>query len=671
MRPRSLGCLVLAVILCSTLFAQARSAPAASAQGAERLSADSPKATVLGNPFIAPKEWSIRVKGPATILEAPEGDSWIALVDVQAKESEEALAAAWKAYKPEAKWPVQVSHDLPDRDGWSRRRVYEYLTSPNERRNVAALVYYSGTSWTVIIEDLSEPVAGKRGGQIALIMGRLLPKGYTRESFAGKKANVLDKARIAELGRFIEQGQKATGVPGVALGLVQDGKVIFADGFGVKDFAGTEKPDGDTLFMVASNTKAMTTLMLAKLVDEHRIAWDTPVTTLFPSFRLGNAETTRSVLVKHLICACTGMPRQDLEWIFKYSKRTPENTLESLGTMQPTSKFGELFQYSNLMAAAAGYTGAHVLYPQMEVGAAYDRAMQTYVFDPLGMKETTFDYARALAGNHANPHSQDVDGKPAKGLMAVNYAILPARPAGAAWSSVRDMLKYVSMELAEGRLPDGKVYISKEPLLERRLPQVSIGKDLTYGMGLMVDTTYGVPVVHHGGDLTGFHSDMIWLPQQNVGAVILTNGDLGGAIRSRFSRKLLEVLFDGRPEADALVQADAKNFFSSLAADRKLLVIPADAKESAKLAKHYFNAALGDIDVGTSGTSTIFDFGEWKSEVASRKNPDGTISFITIVPGLIGVEFVVGSGPKRTLTLRDAQHEYVFEESQAAATGPR
>ena len=662
MRPRNLAFLVIAVALCSTLFAQAPSAPATSAQTSERLSADTPKSTVLGNPFFAPKDWSIRIKGPATILEAPEGDSWIALVDLQAKEREEALAAAWQAYKPEAKWPVKVTHDLPDRDGWSRRRVYEYLTSPNERRDVAASVYYSGTSWTVIIRDMSEPVAEKRGGQVSLIMGRLLPKGYARETFAGKKANVLDSARIAELRRFIEQGQKATNVPGVALGLVQDGKVIFADGFGVKDLGGNEKPDADTLFMVASNTKAMTTLLLAKLVDEHRMAWDTPVTTLFPSFRLGNADTTRSVLVKHLICACTGMPRQDLEWVFEYDKRTPDGVLALLGTMQPTSKFGELFQYSNLMAAAAGYTGAHVLYPQMEVGAAYDHAMQTYVFDPLGMKATTFDYARALSSNPANPHSPDVDGKPAKALMAINYAIIPARPAGAAWSSIRDMLKYVSMELAEGKLPDGSMYISKEPLLERREPQVSIGKDVTYGMGLIVDTTYGVPVVHHGGDLDGYHSDMIWLPQQNVGAVVLTNGDPGWIIRSRFSRKLLEVIFDGRSEADALLQADAQSFFSAMAADRKLMTIPADSKERAKLAKHYSNAALGDINVSTSGPSTIFDFGEWKSEVASRKNPDGTISFITIVPGEIGSEFVVGSGPRRSLIIRDAQHEYVFDE---------
>ena len=565
-------------------------------------------------------------------------------------------------YKPDAKWPVKVSTDQADEDGWSQRRSYEYLTSPNEKRTVGALVSYSRSSWNVVIVDMADAVAEKRGSQVALVFGRLLPKGYSRESFAEKKPKTLDQARIAELTRFVEQGQKVLGVPGVAFGLVQDGKVVFADGFGVKELGVTEKPYGDTLIMVASNTKAMTTLLLAKLVDEHRMNWDTPVTTLMPGFRLGDSETTRSVLVKHLICACTGMPRQDLEWIFEFGNMTPESPLDLLGTMQPTSKFGELFQYSNLMAAAAGYTAAHVISPEMELGTAYDRAMQSYVFDPLRMKSTTFDFKRVFSGNHAGAHSPDVDGKPAKAITAINDAVLPLRPAGGAWSSVRDMLKYVSMELAEGKLPAGTTYISKEPLLERRAPQVYIGKDVSYGMGLVVDTTYGIPVVHHGGDLTGYHSDMMWLPQQNVGAVILTNGDPGWVLRDRLRRKLLEILFDGHPEADALLSTDAKDFYSSLAADRKLLTIPADTNETAKLAKNYANKSLGEIAVSISGASTIFDFGEWKSEVGTRKNPDGTICFITIAPGVVGSEFVVGSGTKRTLTIRDAQHEYVFEE---------
>src|SRR5437667_7603523 len=117
---------LLLVFSDALLWGQGQSSPvqpatkAVSAQAFEHLSADTPKTTVLGNAFVAPKDWSITVKGPATILEAPEGNSWIALVDVQAASADEALTTAWKAYKPDAKWPVKVSHDLPDKDGWSR-----------------------------------------------------------------------------------------------------------------------------------------------------------------------------------------------------------------------------------------------------------------------------------------------------------------------------------------------------------------------------------------------------------------------------------------------------------------------------------------------------------------------------------------------------------------------
>ena len=662
---RSLSILLL---LAGTSFAQTPAPaipPAASGvteAGAERLSADAPKTTVQGNPFIAPAGWIVRVKGTATILEAPEGDSWLALVDVPGKDAEAAVAAAWAVYKPDPKWPLKVTSDRPDRNGWSKQRSFEYQTSPNERRSVSALARFSNATWTVVISDMSDPVAEKRGAQLALVFDRLLPKGYTRETFAKKTPHKLDAARLAELGKFVETGRKELGVPGVALGIVQDGKVVFAGGFGVREMGKPQPVDGDTLFMIASNTKALTTLLLAKLVGEGRLTWETPVTSLLPTFKLGDADTTRRVLVKHLICACTGLPRQDMEWMFEFKGLTPEKALATLGTMQPTSKFGEMFQYSNPMAGAAGFTAGHVLFPELELGAAYDKAMKSQIFDPLGMTSTTFDYARALAGNHAGPHAPDADGKTSHAAMELNYSIIPLRPAGAAWSNVRDMLRYVQLELSEGALPDGKRYIAKGPLLARRVPQVPIGKDATYGMGLMVDTTYDVPVVHHGGDMIGYHSDMIWLPGFNVGAVILTNGNPGWTLRSQFRRKLLEVLFDGRPEADDQVAASAKTFYAELAAERKLLTIPADPAESAKLAARYASPSLGEIAVSRSGGATSFDFGEWKTEVASRKNPDGTTSFLTTAPGGEGFEFVVGTGPKKTLVTRDGQHEYVFEE---------
>jgi CubicO group peptidase (beta-lactamase class C family) len=644
------------------------SQPSQTPAAGEVLAADTPRTTVEGNKFVAPAGWRIEVRGPATILTAPEGDSRIALVDVRAKDADAAVAAAWAEYRPDAKWPLKVANDYPDKDGWSNIRDYSYQTSPNEKRNVSANARRRGDIWTVVIYDMDQGVGEKRGGQVALIFGRLLPKGYERETFAGKKAHQLDAKRLAELSRFVETGLQTLGVPGASIGIVQDGKVVFAGGFGVREIGNAAKPDAETLYSIASNTKALTTLMLAKLLAEGKLTWETPVTSLLPSFKLGDEEVTSRVLVKHLICACTGLPRQDYEWLFEFKGMTPDGALKTLGTMKPTSKFGEMFQYSNPLAGAAGFVGGHVAFPKLELGAAYDEAMATRVFGPLGMTATTFDFGRALGANHAGAHAPDVTGKPAHAVMEINYAVIPVRPAGGAWSNVRDMLKYVQMELDEGKLPDGTRYIAKDTLLARREPQVSIGQDVTYGMGLTVTSTYGIPVVQHGGDLIGYHSDMMWLPDYNVGAVILTNGDPGWILRSSFDRKLLEVLFDGRPQADADVTAQAKSYFEQLAAERRLLTVPAVAAEAGKLAQRYTNDALGEIFVGRDGAATIFDFGEWKSEVASRKNPDGTVSFLTIAPGIFGLEFVVGPGPRPRLVVRDAQHEYVFAAADSRSS---
>jgi CubicO group peptidase (beta-lactamase class C family) len=628
----------------------------------EVLDVDAPRTTVAGNSFIVPAGWAVWVQGPATIVETPEGDSRIALVDVKAKDSDAAVELAWAAYKPAKTWPLLTKVPAPDKDGWSQIMQYPYQTSPNEKRSVAAVASYANDTWTVVLVDVADATGEKRGGQFGLIFGQLLPKGGQRESFAGKKANALDAARIATLKKFVEDSMKTLDVPGVSVGIVENGKTVFLGGFGVREMNKPAKVDGDTKFIIASNTKALTTLMLGKLVDEKKLSWETPVTELLPDFKLGNADTTSKVLVRHLICACTGMPRQDEEWILEYKNLTPAGVMKALGGMQPTSKFGELFQYSNVMAAAAGYVGGHVAFPRLELGKAYDDVMQTRVFAPLGMKSTTFDMAKGRRGNAAIPHGYDVNGKLAFPPKNMNNVLVPVRPAGGAWSSARDMLEYVKMELANGKLANGKTYLAKDTLLARRAPNVSIGKDTVYGMGLMVSTKYGTPVVHHGGDVFGFHSDMMWLPEANVGLVVLTNSDHGPVIRNAIQRKLLEVLFDGKSEADADVAAARKDIDASLEITKKQLVVPADAAQVSKLAAAYTSKELGDLTVIKTGPVTVFDFGEWKTEVATRKNPDGSVSFITIAPGISGLELVVGTGATRTLVMRDAQHEYTFTE---------
>ena len=631
----------------------------------EMLTVDTPRTTFDGNGFVAPAGWSIRTAGPAVILTAPEGGSHIALVDVAANDADAAVAAAWAAYDPKAHWPLKRASDRLVRDGWEQIRGYRYDTPVNDQRSVSAGARRRGERWTVTIFDLANAVSDKRGAQIELI-GRLLPKGYTRETFAGKTAHKLDATRIEALKQFVENARQQFNVPGVAIGIVQDGKVVLAEGFGVRALGKPDKVDADTLFMVASNTKAMTTLMLAKLVEAGKFTWDTPATQVLPTFKLGDADTTRQVLMKHLVCACTGLPRQDMEGIFEGERLTPASVMATLATMQPTSKFGELYQYSNFMASAAGFVGGHALHPQQELGAAYDAAMQTLVFDPLAMTSTTFDFARAQRGNHAAPHGEDVDGNTVPASMDLNYADIPNRPNGGAWSNVNDMLRYVQMELDKGLLPDGKRYIAEAPLLARRVQQVATGNDAGYGMGLKIDRSWGTPLVQHGGVASGFISNMLWLPEHNVGAVILTNTQAGGtAIRNLFRRRWMEVLFDGNPEAVVNVPVEARSMKEAMAAERKRLAVPADPTLVGMLATRYRSVELGNIDVVRKGATTWFDFGGWKSEVATRRDDDGTTTFVTISPNEDGFEFVVADNDnKRSLILRDEQHEYVFAEAE-------
>jgi hypothetical protein len=198
----------------------------------------------------------------------------------------------------------------------------------------------------------------------------------------------------------------------------------------------------------------------------------------------------------------------------------------------------------------------------------------------------------------------------------------------------------------------------------RRKPQVQEGEDQSYGMGLSVDKTWGAEVVHHGGSMIGYKSDLIFLPDQGIGAVLLTNSDTGGMPLRPFMRRLLEVLFDGKLEAVGDVDGAAASHKAYIAKERERLVVPAASSEVGKLADRYTSDALGEIAVRRQGAATVFDFGEWKSSVATRKNDDGTISFFTIDPGVLGFEFVVGDrNGKRVLVLRDAQHEYVFHEA--------
>jgi CubicO group peptidase (beta-lactamase class C family) len=289
--------------------------------------------------------------------------------------------------------------------------------------------------------------------------------------------------------------------------------------------------------------------------------------------------------------------------------------------------------------------------------------MQALVIDPLGIRNTTLDYAKAQTGDYAAPHGYDIDHKVAVMGMGLNDTIVASRPAGAAWSSVNDLLKYVQMEIDHGLLPDGSRYIGEAALLQRREPQISLGVDRNYAMALMVDKSDGTTVIDHGGDMGGFHSNMMWWPEQKVGAVILTNADEGVYLRGPLKRRLMELMFDGEPQAEASAKAGAKANREGFDALRKLLQVPGDPKALAGLASRYHNEALGELVVTRKQDKVFFDVGAFSSEVVTMPQPDGSLAFVTIDPQAVGFMFVrADKDGVRTLIVRDGQHEYAFAE---------
>lgn len=628
--------------------------------------ADTDGKTAAGTSYTVPKGWVAATKDQLVLFTVPGEMIRIAVIDVgPAANAQEAAGKAWTLLQPEARRTVRLATPGPAREGWDERISIAYDTSPSEKAVVQALALRRNKTWTVMIVDGAESAFGKRLAATSLIQQSLRPAGYTRESFAGKTAHRLTPERVQLMREFVGEAIRTLGVPGSGIALIDQGKVVWEGGVGVKRLGSPEPVTARTKFMIASNTKGMATLLLSKLADEGKLRWEQPVTELYPRFRLGDDATTRAVQVRHLVCACTGLPRKDLSFVLSEPNAPATDTFRQLAATQPTSGFGELFQYNNLMASAAGYLGGALAYPKMELGAAFDRAMEDRIFGPLGMRDTGFDMSAGMSGDWARPHGLDVDGRMVEMGNGFNDTIIAHRPAGGAWSSAADMARYAQLELSKGVTPEGRRLVSEPNILERRRRGVPVGENSWYGMGLFERVEYGVPVVTHGGTLLGYRSNFWVLPEAGIGAVVLTNADEGAAMLEPFLRRLLEVVYDGRPEAMGDVTAAAARIKAQAASRRGRLTLPGDPAVLGNLAARYRNAEVGPLVTRVEGGRTWVKAGVIEAPLATRRNPDGSTSIVSVGPGAIGLEALVGQGPNaRTLTVRDSQHEYVYTEER-------
>jgi CubicO group peptidase (beta-lactamase class C family) len=622
--------------------------------------------SLSGATFIVAAGWHVTDHpGGYQALEEPARELTVYLVEPEGVDSaHRAIAAAWKLVQPGFARAVKERAAPPPRSPWDAVTQVIYETTTREARFVLALARRQGRRWYVTLVDGKKAAMDRRAANVLTLIRSLKVPGAKEESWAGRKARPLAGKRLGAFVAFVERARVQAKIPGVAVAVVQGGKVALERGFGVRARGGRAPVTPRTLFMIGSVTKALTSFMMARLVDQKRFAWDTPVIKLMPSFGLADAVATRKLTMQHTVCACTGLPRQDMEFIFEYRGVTPEQRVALMSTMKPTTGFGETFQYSNSMVAAGGYIAARTYGPKLKLAQAYAKAMRDLVFRPLGMRHTRLTVAAARRLEHASPHGMNLKLEVVPTRYTDELAVESVLPAGAAWSCLKDMERYLLVELGRGVTPEGQRLVTERNLLKRRQPYARITDKLHYGLGLMVERVHDVQVVQHGGDTMGYQANMFFLPGHDVGAVVLTNAQTGGAFRRAVQRRLLELLFDGEAKAEKRFAFDLAHLEEVTRKELEQIAFKPDLAWLKRYAGAYRNEGLGRITLAVRRGRGVLDVGEWQSAVGQKREKDGALKLILLDPPWQGLELL----PQETkanaaLELRVGQHRYRFAKT--------
>jgi CubicO group peptidase (beta-lactamase class C family) len=347
----------------------------------------------------------------------------------------------------------------------------------------------------------------------------------------------------------VQRALKAWNVPGVAVAVVRHNSVVYLKGHGLRDLASGEPVTPDTLFAIGSCTKAFTSAALALLVDEGKVSWDEPVRRHVPFFHLSDPTADADVRLRDLLCHRTGLASHNLLWY--HSPWPIEEQLRRAARLPLDKPFRSAFQYQSTMYGAAG------LAVRAASGLPWETFVQQRLLNPLGMNETVFTSAAALAApDHAEPTRPGPLGRPE---VMLRYRMDTPDAAGSIHSSARDLAKWLRFHLAEGTIGRRRV-VSAAALGETHAPQMTIRLRplehalfpdtirINYGLGWVVHDYRGVEVVGHGGAIDGFRTQLTMVPAARLGIVLLCNLHQT-EMNLALSNTLLDLLLD-LPERD-------------------------------------------------------------------------------------------------------------------------
>jgi CubicO group peptidase (beta-lactamase class C family) len=334
----------------------------------------------------------------------------------------------------------------------------------------------------------------------------------------------------AAVDTIVQDAMKAWQVPGAAVIIVKGNQVLYAKGHGVREIGSDQPVTPDTLFAIASTTKAFTTTAIAMLADDGKLSWDDPVRKHVDFFRLADPLADRDVTLRDLVTHRTGLSRHDLLWLGSPWGR--EEIIRRIGSVPLTKPFRSAYQYQNIMYLTAGYAAGKAN------GSTWEELVQKRIFDPLGMAGANFSTKDAVkAADHATPHGKSAAGK----IEAIAWRNIDnIGPAGSINAGVRDLGRWLRFQLGDGT-SEGKRLLSERRLAELHSAQVVVPLDgtsevqsftremnpetsmMNYGLGWAIQDYRGHLVVSHGGSIDGFRSQVVLLPKAKIGVAILSN----------------------------------------------------------------------------------------------------------------------------------------------------
>jgi CubicO group peptidase (beta-lactamase class C family) len=441
---------------------------------------------------------------------------------------------------------------------------------------------------------------------LALSCTPLLAQGKKKSAAEAPPAAPADPAaKLSGLDDLAAKAMTEWKVPGVAIGVVKDGKLIFGKGYGYRDVEQRLPVTPDTLFAIGSITKSFTSLTFSILNDDGKVDWDKPVHEVLPEFVMADPVATDHVTPRDLLSHRTGLPRHDLTWYSSDFSRV--DLVNRVRYLKLSKDLRTTFQYNNLMMMTVGYLEGKV------TGLGWEGAVRSRIFEPLGMTHSNFAVAdMAKSDNRALAYEWRKDA-----VKLVPYHNIDSiGPAGSINSSINDMSHYLMFQLGDGSW-QGKRLVSESNLRMMHSPQTAVADPpapfafpelghAAYGLAWVVTSYRGHNLVWHNGGIDGFYALLSMLPDDHMGVVVLTNlphGDIPDTLAYNVYDRLLgldQIDWLGRfKEREAKQKKEEEESKKTKPSDKKPGTHPSHPLED--YAGEYENPGYGTLKITQKG----------------------------------------------------------------------